>query len=87
MESLVDKYPDNKELGELRERAAGIETVTHSRTRLAVICLPGLESFLGEIVNHAKAAHEVRTCYSANKQELEAALQASRSFPGLPGGG
>jgi glycosyltransferase involved in cell wall biosynthesis len=48
-----------------------------SRTeiKIAVLCLPGLESFLKDIVKHLAARYPVRTCYSINSQELRKTIQ------------
>ena len=39
--------------------------------RIAVLCLPGLESFLGDIIEYLKQDYSVKTCYSNNIKELE----------------
>lgn len=45
------------------------------KARIAVLCLPGLESFLGDIVRFLKTRYEVRTCYSQDWAELESAVR------------
>ncbi|MDI6791950.1 MAG: GNAT family N-acetyltransferase [bacterium] len=45
------------------------------RTKVAVLCLPGLQSFLGDIVDFLKTRYEVRTCYTNNNQEIESAVR------------
>ncbi len=45
------------------------------RAKIAVLCLPGLQSFLGDIVGYLKTKYDVRTCYSNNNQEIESAVQ------------
>ena len=41
------------------------------KKHIAVLCLPGLESFLPAIVEHLGKKHFVRTCYSKSLQEME----------------
>ncbi len=45
------------------------------QARIAVLCLPGLETFLGDIIKYLESRCEVRTCYSQNGTELESAVQ------------
>lgn len=45
------------------------------RVRIAVLCLPGLETFLGDIVRFLQSRYEVRTCYSRDGAELESAVR------------
>lgn len=37
--------------------------------RIAVLCLPGLEGFLGDIVEHLKIDYNVKTCYSQSMND------------------
>lgn len=41
------------------------------KKHIAVLCLPGLESFLPAIVEHLGKKHFVRTCYSKSISEME----------------
>ena len=41
------------------------------KKHIAVLCLPGLESFLPAIVEHLSKKHFVRICYSKSLQEME----------------
>lgn len=43
----------------------------YQKKHIAVLCLPGLESFLPAIVEHLSKKHFVRTCYSKSLQEME----------------
>jgi hypothetical protein len=43
----------------------------YQKKHIAVLCLPGLESFLPAIVEHLGKKHFVRTCYSKSLQEME----------------
>jgi glycosyltransferase involved in cell wall biosynthesis len=42
---------------------------------VAFLCLPGLESFLGDIVTQFSQLGPVRTCYSTEPDDLQAALE------------
>jgi glycosyltransferase involved in cell wall biosynthesis/Tfp pilus assembly protein PilF len=43
--------------------------------KISVLCLPGLQSFLGDIVDFLKTKYEVRTCYSNISKDIESAVQ------------
>ena len=44
------------------------------KQRVAVLCLPGLESFLSDIVPELEKTYSVRTCYSRSMPEIESAV-------------
>ena len=44
------------------------------KKHIAVLCLPELEGFLGDIVEHLKKEYIVTTCYSKDMAELERAI-------------
>lgn len=68
----MEEYPDEKEVGRRLDEAC----LTYQlRSKVAVLCLPGLQSFLGDIVDFLKTRYEVRTCYSNNNQEIESAVR------------
>jgi len=39
--------------------------------KIAVVCLPGLESFLVDIVKFFESKYEVKTCFTGNNEELK----------------
>jgi glycosyltransferase involved in cell wall biosynthesis len=43
--------------------------------RIAVLCLPGLETFLGDIVQFLQSRYEVQTCYSGDGEALKSAVR------------
>ena len=43
----------------------------YQKKHIAVLCLPGLESFLPAIIEHLSKKHFVRICYSKSLQEME----------------
>lgn len=45
------------------------------KERIAILCLPGLETFLGDIVSFLESRYEVRTCYSRDGGELASAVE------------
>ena len=45
------------------------------RARVAVLCLPGLETFLTHIVEFLQSRYEVRTCYSNDNAAIESAVR------------
>lgn len=48
-----------------------------SGLKIAVLCLPGLQSFLGDIVDFLNTEYEVQTCSSNNKTEIESAVHGA----------
>ena len=42
--------------------------------KVAVVCLPGLESFLPDIVKFLKSKYEVKTCFNGNNEELKSVI-------------
>ena len=52
-----------------------VELEKFGQKRIAVLCLPGLESFLGDIVGHLREKYSVTTCYSNNLAEIEEAVK------------
>jgi len=52
-----------------------VEMDDFKKQRIAVLCLPGLESFLGEIVAELEKTYAVRTCYSNLMPEIEKVVE------------
>ena len=72
LEKIVEINPNDEEFTLLLE---DIRSTPRSRLKIAVLCLPGYESFLTDIVNHLKARHDVRTCYTNKEQEIESSVE------------
>jgi len=68
---VIKEYPNDKELKQILNE---IEMAQKPKIKLAVLCLPGLESFLEDIVGFLRIKYEVRTCYSNNNKEIESAV-------------
>jgi hypothetical protein len=45
------------------------------KKHIAILCLPGLEGFLGDIIAELQKKYRVTTCYSKSLAELEAAAK------------
>ncbi|MBC2734788.1 MAG: glycosyltransferase family 4 protein [Desulfobacteraceae bacterium] len=43
--------------------------------KIGVLCLPGLQSFLKDIVGHLSSRYRVRTCYSVIPQQIQETIQ------------
>ena len=43
--------------------------------KIAVVCLPGLESFLSDIVKFFESKYTVRTCFSGDNEELKQVIE------------
>ena len=68
LEKITETNPADEEITQLLKN---IHSTAQSRLKIAILCLPGYESFLEDIVNHLKARHDVQTCYTNNEQEIE----------------
>ena len=65
---IIDEFPNDIDLIQILNE---IEMAKKPRKKIAVLCLPGLESFLGDIVAFLQTKYQVRTCYSNNNKEIE----------------
>ncbi|ODS32180.1 MAG: GDP-mannose:cellobiosyl-diphosphopolyprenol alpha-mannosyltransferase [Candidatus Scalindua rubra] len=72
LEKIAEINPNDKEIIQLLE---DIRSTPPSRSKIAILCLPGFESFLGNIVNFLKTKYEVRTCYTKDEQEIESTVE------------
>ena len=72
LEKVVQKYPDDQQLSRLLHKS---RLTQQPQEKIAVLCLPGLQSFLGDIVDYLKTKYEVRTCYSNNEKEIASAVK------------
>ncbi len=71
LENVIKKYPEDEEIMQLLESSC---SNYQSKPKIAILCRPGFESFLGNIVNFLSAEYQVRKCYTTNSQELESAI-------------
>ncbi len=74
LEKVVERYPGDKEIANLLKKVSAPD---QDQSKIAVICSPGLESFLGNIVYFLKTRYEVRVCYTTNVQEINSAIMWS----------
>jgi len=72
LEKVLEKYPGDNEITNLLKKAS---TPDQGRSKIAVLCLPGLESFLKDIIDFLKIRYEVRVCYSTNGQDIESTIK------------
>ncbi|MBW2490282.1 MAG: tetratricopeptide repeat protein, partial [Deltaproteobacteria bacterium] len=68
LEKVLKVYPNDKELRKLSNES---KIIKKPKRKIAVLCLPGLQSFLGDIVDFFNTKYQVRTCYSNNNKEIE----------------
>lgn len=71
IERYLSKFPDDSEIGRYVTDSTDSDP---ERPRLAVLCLPGLESFLGDIVQHLRTKYIVRTYYEEQPDILREAI-------------
>ena len=72
LEKINDNEPTDKEITNILEE---LRSNNSNRSKVAVICPPGMESFLGDIVDFLKTGHEVKICYSTNVQEVDTTIK------------
>ena len=68
LEKIIVRYPDDNEFKRLLDEAYAVSS---SKKKITILCLPGQDSFMGEIVGFLKTDYEVLTCYSNDDQEIE----------------
>ena len=72
LKKITEKYPDDEDLRLFLEEAkSGYPPIL----KIAILCLPGFQSFLGDIVHFLKTKYEVHTCYNNNNHEIESAVR------------
>ena len=72
LEKVARQYPEDEELQTVLREALLSKA---SSTKIAVLCLPGLESFLRDIVHFLETKFRVQTCYSNNQQQIASAVE------------
>ncbi len=72
LEQITRIEPNDIEITQLLEN---ISTIPKNRLKITILCSHGFDSFLEDIVNHLKASHDVRTCYSNNEQEIQSCIE------------
>lgn len=72
LEKIIKNDPTEKNMTNILEGMRSSGNTTHN---IAVICPPGLESFLGDIVGFLKIRHEVKACFSTNIQEVDTTIK------------
>jgi len=70
-----DAATNYAELLEIIRQKQSVTYLPEEKKRIAFLCLPGLESFLGDIVDFLKSRYEVRTIYSRDLQKLSKAVE------------
>jgi polysaccharide pyruvyl transferase CsaB len=68
LERGAKEYPEDREIRMLLQEARNQSV---GRCKMAVMCLPGLTSFLGDIVDFFKGKYDVRTCFTSSRQEID----------------
>ncbi|MBI9087690.1 MAG: glycosyltransferase [Desulfobacterium sp.] len=71
LENAIERLPEDRELLQLLAEVP----MNKSSKKLAILCLPGLENFLGDIVDYLKDRYEVRICYSNKSIEIDATVK------------
>ncbi|MBN1211065.1 MAG: glycosyltransferase [candidate division Zixibacteria bacterium] len=71
LKRYLSRYPQDKDVTRV---LAEIDADFHKKGKIAFLTLPRWNSFLPDIVNHFQKTYEVRTCYSEDIKEIEAAV-------------
>ena len=72
LEKIAEINPDDEVIIQLLEN---IRSTEQSKLKIAILCLPGYESFLKDIVNHLETIYDVRACYTNNEQQMESTVE------------
>ena len=71
LKKYLDRYPADREVS---EALVQFETVFQEKPKISFICLPTMDTFLGDIIKYFRTRCEVRTCISNDLKEIEAAI-------------
>lgn len=71
LEKIVENDPSDNDVTNILKK---MSSINKNKSKLAIICLPGLESFLGDIINFLRTRCEVKVCYSTNVQEIDTTI-------------
>lgn len=72
LEKILENDPTDKEVSNI---LAKVRSANKNKSKVAVICPAGMESFLGDIVDFLQTKYEVKTCYSTNIQEVDSTIK------------
>jgi len=72
LEKILENDPTDKEVSNILEK---VRSANKNKSKIAVICPAGMESFLGGIVNFFETKYEIKTCYSTNIQEVDSTIK------------
>jgi len=72
LEKILENDPTDQEVSNILER---VRSTNKNKSKIAVICPAGMESFLGDIVDFLQTKYEVKTCYSINIQEVDSTIK------------
>jgi tetratricopeptide (TPR) repeat protein len=72
LEKISKEFPGDEEISRLLSEA---RQELSAEIKVAVLCSPGLQSFLVDIVDFLKTKCDVRTCFSNNNTEIESAIR------------
>jgi polysaccharide pyruvyl transferase WcaK-like protein/SAM-dependent methyltransferase/glycosyltransferase involved in cell wall biosynthesis len=68
LEKAAKEYPEDSEVGALFQEA---RSQSVGKSKMAFLCLPGLTSFLEDIIDFFKVEYDVRTCFTTSRQEID----------------
>lgn len=71
LKKIVENDPTDKEITNI---LASMHSSNKTHSKVAVICTPGLEAFLGDIIDFLETRYEVKVCYSTNVQEIDTTI-------------
>jgi polysaccharide pyruvyl transferase WcaK-like protein/SAM-dependent methyltransferase len=68
----AEEHPEDAEVCALMREA---KARSMGKSKMAVLCLPGLTSFLGDIISFLQGRYEVRTCFTSSRQEIDESVE------------
>jgi len=72
LENASERFPYDQEIRQLLHEA---RLARRTRTKIAILCLPGLQSFLKNIVRFLKGKYDVQVCYTSDRHEIDSAVR------------
>jgi hypothetical protein len=70
----VHQRSPEADLSESSPKQEKVMSAPNAAPRIAFLCLPGLHTFLSDIIAWAKARFETRTCFSSDPQQVAATV-------------
>ncbi len=71
LEHFLEKHPNDPEISAVR---ASLPAPVVGKPKLAVLCPPGMESFLGDVTRFLRTNYDLRPCFDGNSGTINQAI-------------